>query len=216
VLVADADEPFRRVIADLINAQPDMCVVAEAADGEHAEWLTRSLRPNQLDLVVLDINLSRGNGISLAQQISAIDPALPVVILTASTSDNDLFDAVRAGAVGYLVKSIKPEAVVRALRDYCRKGAMPMSRVTAASVFDFFRKRRAPSNPTAASEVVASLSAREREVLVLMSAGATDRAIAEQLMIRERTVKQHVRRILQKVRARDRADALTRLRRPSS
>ena len=216
VLVADADASFRRAIADLISAQPDMTVVAEVGDGERALALTRSLRPDQLDLVLMDIMLSRRNGISVAQHISATDPALPVVIVTASTSDDDLFDAVRAGAVGYLFKSIRPDAVIQALRDYARQGALPMSRVTAARVFEYFRTRQARPGPVAAAELMARLSARECEVLLLMSAGATDREIAGQLKIREHTVKQHVRHILQKAQARDRADVLTRLGRPSS
>src|SRR5207245_7276978 len=108
-----------------------MEVVGEAADGEQAVQLARRLRPHRLDLVLMDIEMPKLNGIGAMQQIVASDPELPVVMLTVSTQEHDLFGAMRAGAAGFLSKSLSPTALIRALRDFHRYGSLPMSRIMA-------------------------------------------------------------------------------------
>jgi DNA-binding NarL/FixJ family response regulator len=214
ILIADDHEPFRHALAEVITAEPDMEVVAEAADGEQAVWLTRRLRPERLDLLLLDINMPRLDGIRAAEQINATDPALPIVMLTVSLLERSLFDAMRAGAVGYLSKGIAPRALVRALRDFCREGALPMSRVMARTVLEYFRQQAVTASRPVDPDVTGVLSSRERQVLGLIAEGAHDREIAEQLVITERTVKKHVQSILRKLHARNRAQAVARLRGP--
>src|SRR5919198_521935 len=101
VLIADDNEPYRHAIAEVINAEPDMCVVAEVPDGEQAVWLAQYLARDRLNLILMDIDMPRLDGITAAARINAVFPDLPIIILTVSVLDENLFDAIRAGAVGY-------------------------------------------------------------------------------------------------------------------
>ena len=213
ILVVDDHQSFRHMLAEIINAESDMSVVAEAPDGEQAVWLARHLRPNRLDLVLMDIEMPRLDGIRATEQINAVDPTLPIVILTVSTLDRSLFDAVQAGAVGYLRKGLAAGALVRALRDFHLEHALPMSRILAGKVLAYFQQRTA--NDSLSRAVTHALSQRERQVLDLLARGARDREIAEQLVIAERTVKKHVQNILRKLHARNRTEAVARLRNPT-
>jgi DNA-binding NarL/FixJ family response regulator len=210
ILIADDHEEFRHTLAELINAEPDMTVVAEVPDGEQAVLLARSLRPDRLDLVLLDVEMPTLDGIRATQEINVADPSLPIVMLTVSTLDRNLFAAVSAGAIGYLSKGLRPEALVRTLRDFQREGALPMSRVMARKVLEYFRGQRTHATAPEPS-LRGGLSPREHEVLQLIAAGARDRDIADQLMIAERTVKKHVESILHKLHAHNRAEAAARL-----
>jgi DNA-binding NarL/FixJ family response regulator len=211
VLIADDDEPFRHALAEVINAEPEMEVVAEAVDGEQVVYLTRYLRPDRLDLVLLDIDMPRLDGILATRQLKATDPLLPIVILTASMLDEDVFEAMRAGAVGYLTKTLGPEALVRALRDFQCLDALPISGVTAHQVLGYLRQPRDGALPVPRPNL-SKLSPREFEVLEMVAQGLYDREIAGQLVITERTVKKHVQNILRKLRARNRVEAVARLR----
>ena len=213
VLLVDDHDAYRHAIAEAINAEDDMCVVAEAADGEQAVWLAQYLWPSRLDLVLMDIEMPRLDGIAATARIVASHPELPIIMLTVSDLDEHLFNAIRFGAVGYLRKTVSPEALVRCLRDFHRDNALPMSRVMARKVLAYFQERRAhvPHEP-ALDVSLTPLSPREHEVLELVARGARDRDIAEQLIIAERTVKKHVESILRKLHARNRAEAAARLR----
>ena len=144
ILIADDHEAFRHALAEVINSEAGMEVVGEAIDGEQAVWLARYLRPDRLDLVLLDINMPRMDGIRVVQQLNASDPDLPIVMLTVSVLDQNLFDAVRAGAVGYLSKSVTPDVLIRALRDFRREDALPMSPSTARQVLTYFQRQATP------------------------------------------------------------------------
>jgi DNA-binding NarL/FixJ family response regulator len=212
ILIADDHAPFRHALAEVIGTEPDMEVVGEAVDGEQAVWLARQLRPDRLDLVLLDIAMPRLDGLRAAEQLNATDPTLPIVMLTVSQLEQDLFDAVRAGAVGYLSKGLEPQALVRALRDFHREGALPMSRVMARKVLDYYRQQGGGAARAAAPAPSGGLSPREHEVLELIAQGLYDREIAQRLVIAERTVKKHVQNILRKLHARNRAEAVARRR----
>lgn len=151
LLLADDHAFFRRGLREVLEEGGEMRVVAEAADGEEAVRLVRTLWPGGLDLVLLDIEMPRLDGIGASKRILAEAPGLPVVMLTASTDDQDLLTAAEVGALGFLTKGLAPEALVRALRDFHREGALPMSRPMAAKVLAHLHRRtRAGEAETAA------------------------------------------------------------------
>jgi DNA-binding NarL/FixJ family response regulator len=217
ILIADDHTLFRRGIRDVIDEAEDMQVVAEAADGEQALRLVAQLRPDQLDMVLMDIRMPRLDGVTATQQIVAADPSLPVVVLTVSDEDEDLFAAVRAGATGFLSKGMTPGALTRALRDFHRERALPMSRRMAMRALTYLQSVVAPVCPpppggaSAAEQMtLQALTGREQEVVQLIALGARDRDIARQLHLSENTVKKHVKNILDKLGARNRAQAAAR------
>jgi len=122
---------------------------------------------------------------------------------------SDLFDAIRAGAVGYLNKSLAPDALIRALCGFLRGESIPMSRANAQKILDGYRARVAQPSPEPPPP---NLTSREKEVLSLIARGARDREIAERLVVTESTVKKHVQNILRKMHARNRAEAAARVR----
>jgi DNA-binding NarL/FixJ family response regulator len=194
-----------------------MEVVAEAADGEQAAELATQLRPGHLDLVLMDLAMPKLDGVAAIRRIVAADPSLPVVVLTVSDEEDDLLAAVRAGAVGFLSKSLSPVALTRALRNFHYEGALPMSRKMATRALTHLQRLTgpeiggAPSRPTRAETLPPqSLTERELDVLDLIALGARDRDIAEQLNLTVNTVKKHVKNILQKLKVRNRAQAAVR------
>jgi two-component system NarL family response regulator len=210
VLITDDHALFRRGIQEVIDAEDDMRVVAEAGDGEEAIRLARELRPHGLDVVLLDLNMPGLDGIATTRRLLAEDPDLSIVILTVSTLDEDLFEAARLGAVGFLSKRLSGPAIVRALRDFHRDGALPMSRTMAARVLAHLRdvaakaEERIEAGAAVDGAAADQLTQRQREVVELLATGARDREIAERLMVAENTVKRHVQNILRKLEARSR------------
>lgn len=217
ILIVDDHAFFRRGIREVINDEEDMQVVAEASDGEQALETARRLRPAELDLVLMDIDMPRMDGITAADRINEVDPDLPVIMLTVSTLDRDLFEAVRVGALGFLSKSLSPDALVRSLRGFARGESLPMSPSMAQKVLGYFLQyEHAASAQHAAVAAIAAeeitLTAREKEVLELISRGSRDREIADALVVTESTVKKHVQNVLRKLHARNRAEAVARMR----
>lgn len=213
ILVADDHPAFRRGVRDVIDDEVDMEVATEAADGVEAIERARALRPGGLDLVLMDIDMPEMDGIAATRRLMMEDPDLPVIMLTVSTFERDLVEAVRAGAIGYLSKSLSPDAMVRSLRDFHREGALPMSRAMAGTIIQHFRQSATPSVEeftTAAEKGDLALTQREREVIALIAGGARDREIADQLTVSESTVKKHVQRVLRKLHSRNRVEAAAR------
>lgn len=203
VLIVDDHSLFRRVVREVLDEHPQLAVVGEAANGAKAIALAAELQP---DLVVLDMELPDMNGVAVTQQLVLSHPGVKVVILSFASSDSLIVDAIRAGAYGYLSKDIQPEALARALLGVA-EGEVAMSRRTAARVMAYFRQANGDSRETSAN-----LTDRELEVLRLLANGATDRQIADRLVIAESTAKKHVQHILRKLRARNRAEAVAKFR----
>lgn len=206
VLLVDDHALVRSAIRQALDA-PDMEVVGEAASAEEAIRLAIQLRP---DVVLMDIDLPGLNGIAAVRELAPRLPDTRIVMLTVSTDRRDLMDAIRHGAAGYLTKDLSGEALLRSVRGL-RRGDLPMSRVHAALVVEHLA-RGTHAMVADSDEVTGLLSAREQEVLRLLSDGMTDREIAGALSISPRTVESHVSSVLHKLGVRNRADAAQRYR----
>jgi len=200
VLVADDQALVRAGIRMLIESQPDLQVVGEAADGLAAVGEATRSGP---DVVLMDIRMPRLDGIEAARRILAIGPgSARVVILTTFDLDEYVFDAMRAGASGFLLKHAPPEELLFGIRAAADGHALVAPALTRRLIEQFARAR-----PRAAPELK-RLTEREREVLVLLVRGRSNAEIARDLVVGESTVKTHVTRVLTKLGLRDRAQAV--------
>lgn len=198
VLIADDQTLIRGAFALLVNSADDMEVVGEAGTGDEAVTLTRSLQP---DVVLMDIRMPSADGIEATRQIVADSGSSDskVLILTTFETDANVLRGLRAGACGFLPKDTRPEALLNAIRTVAAGAALLSPGATQAVI------TRALSRPEApAPERLASLTAREREVLLLVAAGRSNQEIADELVVSPLTAKTHVGRVLAKMEARDR------------
>ena len=201
VLLVDDHVLLRKGLASLIDPLEDMEVVGEAGDGQEALKRARELMP---DLILMDIQMPGWDGLKATQRIKEEMPYVKIVMLTISDDDKDLFEAVKSGAQGYLLKDIETEELFELLRGVHR-GEAPISRLMAARILDEFA--RLAQRETWVPFSGESLTPREREVLQLVAEGATNKEIASQLFIAENTVKNHLRSILAKLHLGNRAEA---------
>ena len=200
VLLVD-DHPLVRSAVRQAITGPDIEVVGEAGDTAEALELISSLEP---DLVLLDLDLPGRSGLELLREIQPRGLAVRIVVLTVSGADRDLVEAVRLGAAGYLTKDITGERLLSLVRAALR-GELPLpGPLAAAAINDLVAVADTRSSPI---EGIAKLTVREREVLELIAAGATDRAASLELAISVRTVEAHVGSILRRLGARSRAEA---------
>jgi DNA-binding NarL/FixJ family response regulator len=207
-MLVDDHALVRSAVRQALTA-PDVEVVGEAAGADEALLLAPELRP---DVLLLDINLPGGDGLRVLRELRPRLPETKIVMLTVSTERRDLLEAIREGAAGFLTKDLSPEALLRTIRGI-RRGDLPMSRSMAADVIRSLASRpAAPASASGGDDVLASLSAREGDVLRQLAAGLTDREIGEQLGISPRTVETHVGSILHKLNVRNRAEAARRYR----
>jgi DNA-binding NarL/FixJ family response regulator len=203
VLIADDQALVRVGLRKILEAEPETSVVGEAGDGEDAVAETRRLRP---DLVLMDIRMPVLDGIEATRRIVAAQPGTRVLILTTFGLDTYVYDALRAGASGFMLKDAPPEEIAAAVRIVARGEALLAPAVTRAVIEEFARQQ-----PTAASTpppAIAELTPREHEVFGLLARGMSNPEICEQLVISEATTKTHVARILQKLDLRDRVQAV--------
>jgi DNA-binding NarL/FixJ family response regulator len=200
VLLADDQVLVRAGFRALLDAQRDIDVVGEAADGEQALRQVRELTP---DAVLMDIRMPLMDGLAATRQITA-DPALAdvkVVILTTFELDEYVFEAIRAGASGFLVKDTEPEELLRAVRAVVGGDALLSPGVTRRLIAEFAARSKEP----AAAAVLDQLTEREREVMALVGIGLSNDEIARRLVVSPLTAKTHVSRAMVKLGARDRA-----------
>jgi DNA-binding NarL/FixJ family response regulator len=240
VLIADDHALLRRGLREVLEESGDIEVVAEAADGEEAVRLAQALYPDRLDLILMDLEMPKLGGIRAIRQLRTELPDLKVIVLTGSIRDQDLYLATTSGAAGFLTKELNPAALVRAIRDHGQTGALAMTGTTAAKAFAFLQRQvegqQAPMDeatpalestpPERSAEHLSGeaplradapaalprLTAREREVLDLLSQGMTDRQIGERLTISLNTAREYAQSAIHKLGASTRAEAVARYR----
>ena len=202
ILLADDQALFREALSMLISSQPDLEVVGEASNGEEAIQLAESCRPN---VVLMDLQMPVMNGVVATRHLHSQQPDCRVIALTTFDGDEYIFDCLRAGAVGYLLKDAPSETLFAAIRAAARGESFLQPSVTTRVLAEF--TRLSDQLPAPWSTLVEPLSDREREILRLIAGGSSNREIAEVLFITEGTVKNHVTNILSKLDVRDRTQA---------
>jgi DNA-binding NarL/FixJ family response regulator len=203
VLIADDQALVRVGLRKILESEPEMTVVGEAADGEDAVAAATLSRP---DVVLMDIRMPVLDGIEATRRIVNGQPATRVLLLTTFGLDGYVFDALRGGASGFMLKDAPPEEILAAVRIVASGEALLAPAVTRAVVEEFARQRPAP--PSATPAAVEELTPRELEVLHLLARGLSNPEICDRLVISEATAKTHVARILQKLDLRDRVQAV--------
>lgn len=198
VLLADDSAMARDAIMTVLKAAPQFVVVGQATDGHEAVAMARTLEP---DLVLMDLNMPRCDGLMATRLIKREQPHIAVVILTVSDHPGDLFEAIRSGAQGYLLKNLQPEDWLSYLRSFA-DGDWSMPQDVAHRILAEF----GGSVPTETTAQGAALTDREIEVLRRVAQAQSNRAIAAHLVISEHTVKNHIKNILQKLQLKNRVE----------
>ncbi|MFF4416099.1 response regulator [Streptosporangium sp. NPDC001559] len=203
VLLADDESLLRMAFTMVLDAQPDMEAVGEAADGAEAVRLARTLRP---DVVLMDVRMPGMDGIEATGRITRVSPSSKVLILTTFDLDEYAFAGLRAGASGFLLKNALPEELLAAIRNVAAGDAVVSPRITRRLLETFAHRLPHGEHPVF-DERLERLTAREREVLVEVARGLSNTEIAAELHLAEATVKTHLGRILLKLELRDRVQA---------
>lgn len=206
VLIVDDDTLVRAGLRMMIETQDDLRVIGEAANGEDAVSLARDLSP---DIVLMDIRMPGTDGLEATDRITSASDDVRVIILTTFELDDYVYEAVRAGASGFLLKRTRPEDLLAGIRIVASGDALLSPSVTRRLMHEFARKTTHTGVPTdVTSDGLDRLTDREREVLILIGQGLANREIAQRLYLGESTVKTHVKRILMKLGVRDRVHAV--------
>jgi DNA-binding NarL/FixJ family response regulator len=201
VLLADDQALVRAGFAMILDAQADMQVVGEARDGHEAISLAEALHP---DVVLMDVRMPELDGIAATTAITAQQPSVRVLVLTTFDLDDYVYDALQAGASGFLLKDVGRDDLVAAVRVVAAGDALLAPAITRRLLGDFVRHRpAAPARPD-----VPALTAREQDTLALLAQGLSNAQIAERLVVSEHTVKTHVGNVLHKLALRDRIHAV--------
>ncbi len=194
ILLVEDQTLMRQGLRTILNLEPGFAVIGEASDGEEGVKLALKLRP---DVILMDVQMPRRNGVEATGDLVGAWPAAKVIILTTFDRDDYVFHGVRAGAMGYLLKDAPAERLIETIRKVHAGEVFIQPEIASRALREIVR----PEAP------IEALSEREREVLVLLAQGASNREIAEQLVITEGTVKNHVSNILGKLQAENRTQA---------
>ncbi len=196
VLIADDHPVVRRGLRTFLELQDDIDVVGEASDGEEAVERVRDLLP---DVALVDLVMPQLDGIEAIRRIRALSPSTKVIVLTSFVDDDKVFPAVKAGAAGYLLKDVEPDALLEAIRKVYRGEALIHPAIAAKLMAELSDQGQRPSDQ--------GLTERELDVLRLLARGISNKEIASELFISEKTVKTHVSNILAKLHLADRTQA---------
>lgn len=200
VIIADDQALVRAGFRRLLESEPDIAVVGEAGDGAHAVELAARLLPQ---VALLDIRMPTMDGIEATRRIVA-STSTSVVILTTFDLDEYVYDALRAGASGFLLKDAPPEQMIDAIHAVARGDALIAPSVTRRLLAEFIRR----PEPADAAPLIADLTERERDVLLRLGRGMSNAEIAAELFLGEATIKTHVGNVLNKLKLRDRVQAV--------
>lgn len=202
ILLCEDQTLVREGLRTILNLQPGMTVVGEAADGEEAVQRALALQP---DIVLMDVQMPRRSGVEATALITAACPQTRVIVLTTFDYDEYVFEAVKAGAMGYLLKDVPAQELIETIRRVHGGESFIQPQVASKLLLEFGRRSRAPR--------AEELTEREQEVLTLLAGGASNRAISATLSLAESTVKNHVSTILGKLHAANRTHAVSLARR---
>jgi DNA-binding NarL/FixJ family response regulator len=211
VLLVDDQTLIRQGIRLLLEIETDIRVVGQAANGREALQQAEALHP---DVVLMDVRMPEMDGVAATRELSQRFPDIKVIILTTFEDDETVFDGLKAGARGYLLKDISSEEMADAVRKVAGGEALIQSRITAKVLTEFSRLASATDRQASSKTGVASnalpvpLTEREQEVLQALAHGLSNREIAERLVITEGTVKNHVSSLIDKLGVRDRMQAV--------
>lgn len=197
ILIADDHAIVRKGLNALLESEPGMTVVGEAADGVDVVAKARSLRP---DVILLDLMMPRQDGVAAIGEIRRDDPEARILVLTSFAEDEKVFPAIKAGALGYLLKDSSPQQLLQAIRDVYQ-GESSLHPIIARKLIGQINQPVAPPQPQQ------PLTARELEVLRLLAEGLSNHKIADRLSISERTVRTHITHILDKLELANRTQA---------
>jgi DNA-binding NarL/FixJ family response regulator len=202
VLIADDDHLMRAGLVELLTADPEIEIVAQAATGREAVEHARRLSP---DVVLMDVRMPDLDGIAATRELSQAVPSARVLVLTTFEQDDYVFGALRAGASGFLLKRTRPEDLIAGVHTIAAGDALLSPSVTRLVVD---RMAQQPTPELRDQVKLGELTPREREVLTLVARGLSNREIAKELVVEESTIRTHVKRVLMKLRLRDRIQAV--------
>lgn len=204
ILIVDDQSLFREALKTLLNASPDFEIVGDASNGEEALRMVLQYSPN---VVLMDLRMPIMDGVEATRRILQMSKPTKVIVLTTFDDDENVFEALRAGAVGYLLKDVSSEKLYEAIKAANQGEYFLLPSITAKVVSEFSRiSRPAPKNLE--NFLPDPLSPREVEIIRLVATGASNKEIAEKLVISEGTVKNHLSSILSKMSVRDRMQAV--------
>ena len=205
ILLVDDHVLFREGVASLLDTQSDMTVLGESASAQKAILKARELKP---DIILMDISLPDGTGIEAARQILAEQPEIKIVFLTVHEDDERLFEAIKCGGRGYLLKNMRTAELLDLLRGL-ERGEAAISRKMASRIMAEFAQMRTrlEHTPVDISDSEIALTTREIDVITLVTNGASNKEIANQLVVAESTVKNHMSNILNKLHLKNRREA---------
>ena len=197
ILIADDHELVRQGLLALLSVKPGVEVIGQAEDGEKAVELANTLKP---DIILMDLLMPRKNGIEATREIKTDNPDARILIITSFAEDENVYQAIKAGALGYLLKDSSPQELMQAIRDVC-KGRMSLHPNIALKLIEELNR------PSEMPTVDEPLTEREVEVLKLVAKGNSNQEIAEKLIVSDRTIGAHVSNILSKLHLANRTQA---------
>lgn len=204
ILICDDQSLFREALRTLLGSYDDLDVVGEAANGEEALWCAVSLSP---DVMLMDLRMPVMDGVEATRRITQLGKGIKVIVLTTFDDDETVFDGLRAGAVGYLLKDVSSEKLIEAIHAAYNGDYFLLPSITAKVVSEFSKISK-PIRKNKDEMMPDPLSPREIEILRVVATGASNKEIADQLFISEGTVKNHLSSILGKLGVRDRMQAI--------
>ncbi len=207
ILIVDDQALFREGLKTLLSTQPDFLLVGEAGNGEEA---LRLAAQNQPDVVLMDLRMPILDGVNATRRLNSQLPNCKVIVLTTFDEDETVFDGLRAGAVGYLLKDVSSEKLYEAIRAAARGEYFLQPSITTKVMTEFAKiSRPVPAN---VQPLLEPLTMRELEIIRMVATGASNKEIADKLVIAEGTVKNHITSILGKMNVKDRMNAVIKAR----